>query len=75
MTREPKKVPVITRTEITIIFQPCLTNCLIWLLMDMPAKAPTMVRGAVKLICPTDWITNSEMGEMGQAHSRPRMEQ
>ena len=56
-------------------FQPCLKNIFSWLLIDMPAKAPTMVRGAVKLIFPADSMTNWETGDRGQAHNSPRIEQ
>ncbi len=43
--------------------------------MDIPAKAPTMVRGAVKLIFPADSMTNWDTGDSGPAHSSPRMVQ
>ena len=42
--------------------------------MEIPAYAPTMVSGAVKLILPTASITNCLAGEIGDAASRPRME-
>ena len=68
---EPKKVPVITRSAIIIIFQPCFANALISFPMEIPANAPTIVRGAVKLILLADSMTKEETGEIGQAAKSP----
>ena len=67
ITAEPIKVPVITKTPIRIIFHPCFAKVFTWSPMEIPAYAPTMVRGAVKLILPTASITNCLAGEIGDA--------
>ena len=63
-----------TNTPISIIFQPCFKKVLIWSLIEAPAYAPTIVRGAVKLIFPADAMTNSRHGEIGDAASSPIIE-
>ena len=68
-------VPVITRIPIRIIFHPCFKKDLIWSLMEIPANAPTIVSGAVKLILLTASMTPSLTGEIGQATKRPKIEQ
>ena len=72
---DPKNVPVITRIPIRIIFHPCFKKDLIWSLMEIPANAPTIVSGAVKLILLTASMTPSLTGEIGQATKRPKIEQ
>ena len=72
---EPKNVPVMTRRAIIIIFQPCFAKALISFPIEIPANAPTMVRGAVKLILLADSITKEEIGEIGHAAKSPTIEQ
>ena len=73
--QDPRNVPVITKIPTIRIFQPWLINVFNWSLMARPAKAPTMVKGAVKLMLAAAWITNSLTGEIGEALKSPMMEQ
>ena len=73
--QEPRKVPVITKIPTISIFQPWLMNVFNWSLMARPANAPTMVKGAVKLMLEAACITKSLTGEIGDAESSPMMEQ